>query len=145
MTVTVHWRWGTDDTVDRQIRFSRLPIVPMTRERVNPACVTNFKALKVATRRGVDDYVQVGTNERPNLHPFRSPVIDGRRSSFAFPVACLITRSTEKEFLSSRMGIGGTGRGRPVAMRSHPPFLFLEEHTDMTDGMNVSQTNQHAT
>lgn len=39
------------------------------------------------------------------------------------------------------MGVGGNKRGRPVAMRSHPPFLFLEEHTDMTDGMNVSQTN----
>lgn len=46
--------------IDRQIRFSRLPIVPVIRDRVNPACVTNFKALKGGDVDGVDNYVQVG-------------------------------------------------------------------------------------
>jgi hypothetical protein len=128
MSVIQHDILGTE-MIDREIRFSRLPIVPTTsRENEIPARPRSPQISKTVKQRHMasgEDDLQTKNEQRSELHLFHPPVID---RSFAFPEACLFMRSTKTEFIVFMFSFlpderWWHWRGRPVAMISHCPFF----------------------
>ena len=139
---------GTE-MIDREIKFTRLPIVPMTsRERKTPA--GRPRSPQISKQCGEDDllykyslYVCTKNEQRERTTPF--PVA-GYRSFLSFLEAFLFKCSTKTEFVvlmfsfSARIGDAGTGQGAPLSCCpttpfSNTPFSF-SKNTEMTDRMN---------
>ena len=137
--------------IDKQIRFFRLPIVPMTRKRVNPARSHSPESKDEAHyewRR--DDDVGRKMNKRTRYTSSGPPVI---RSSIILHISSGWFVHAFNKIRAPCFHFFPDGRlwhwERAPRCHDIPPTPFLKifsfsKNTDMTDGMNVSETNQHA-
>lgn len=136
--------------IDREIKFARLPIVPMTsREKEiptrRPRTPVNFKTMKQRHTSCGEDKLQV------RLYKKRTKRTNYTHSTHRTSIISCISRGLFVHVLDENRvrcsyvfisGNGGTGKGAPLPCYPTPPFsntfFSFSKNTEMTDRMKLS-------